>query len=165
MSIANIYFSPWNGYCKIFLTLSTFLLFLWHVGPPWPTSQGLLPRGHFFTWSVDVTWVSGNTKPSQEEGKWRAKHQKEMLWLLVLGSDAQEPVKQRQKHTKSYSGMADSTKYESQGIIVPKWHESQKHDSYTHRHYILVVKAGPDRITDNDIRKEVIKCTVGRKGL
>lgn len=43
--------------------------------------------------------------------------------------------------------------------------KSQKHDSYTHRLYKLVVKTGPEGITDPDIRREIIKCTIGRKEL
>lgn len=39
--------------------------------------------------------------------------------------------------------------------------KSKKHDSYTHRLYKLVVKTGPVGITDNGIRKEIIKYKLG----
>lgn len=48
------------------------------------------------------------------------KHRKEMLWLPVMGSDAQGSVKQRQKYAQS---SPDSSEYESQGIKVTKRHE------------------------------------------
>lgn len=81
-----------------------------------------------------------------------------------MGSDVQGPVKEIKIHKDlPCNGCPPSVSLRV--LRLQSDTKSQKHDSYTHRLYNLVIKIGPHEITDNGIRKEIINCTIERNVL